>query len=275
MERITTAKVDATDQSNRNGFRALRALLGLAGGYLRTGDIYQPSQVDARPLPGDRAAMVPDATTDGVAAVGFLNPADDSEVAPGEILLYSRDPSTGDKVARFRLYDHADALLANSEGGFELHADGRLSFQGPVAGFDLLADGTITVENANASVEISADGTISVTTPGASLTISPSGAVALNSDATVSITAATTVTVNAQNIALNGAVAVVGSLSVNGVFSQSGGLATVNGVTITTGGAITTSGAVSAGAVSGGGVSLSSHVHSGVTAGMANSGGPI
>lgn len=175
--------------------------------------------------------------------------------------------------AEFRMHDLSDGFVIPggrsqprkfdvSESAAQLRSDDGQAFveinpeshnvkTQTVANIDAIAGGNIAAD-AGGNISANADGNISAQA-GGTMTAQSGGAMSLT----------------APTITLNGAV------QINGPLSQGGGNATTTGNLSITGN-VTASGTITGTTdVVGGGKSLKTHVHSGVTAGGANTGAPV
>lgn len=132
-------RIKTTARRTAGAAKYLQAVVELFTDSLRTVDVYAPPGVDARPLPGDRAACVEAPRTGGRNAVGFQDTVNPGEADEGEVVLYARD-AEGAKVVRVRVYKDGRARIYNENGSMTLGANGDFNINGAV----ISASGEIT-----------------------------------------------------------------------------------------------------------------------------------
>ena len=112
-----------------DGDRVAEVVLDFGGGDRATAPVFSPAGVDSQPLADDYVAV---AETDGsgeVAAVGYVDPANEGTAAPGEFRIYARN-ADGDVVAEVHLQDDGAVVCVNASGSFELKANGQFDANG-------------------------------------------------------------------------------------------------------------------------------------------------
>lgn len=103
--------------------------IDLGGGQIVQVSQYGVPGLDAKPLTDDLCATVTTPGEAGETAVGFLDPANISDVENGEVRLYSRD-ADGTILASVRCYQDGKIRLENDNGYIELGANGRANLNG-------------------------------------------------------------------------------------------------------------------------------------------------
>lgn len=82
---------------------------------------------DAHPLDGDYVFVESDRRTGGVSAVGYVDPINEPTSKPGEKIIYSRDPDSGETIAWASLFNDGTVLVGNENGTFEITPEGEFS----------------------------------------------------------------------------------------------------------------------------------------------------
>ena len=109
------------------------------GGMNHTLQHFSDPGDDSHPLPNDYVAGLAVRPRGRHAAVGYLDPLNESKAGAGEKRIYARD-AAGAAVVELFLRNDGSARLENSEGYIELEAGGDVV----INGFRIAIDGTAT-----------------------------------------------------------------------------------------------------------------------------------
>ena len=101
------------------------------GGYNQTLPHFSAPGDDSYPLPDDHVAAVDVQSTNGRAAVGYVDLKNEQKAAEGEKRIYARD-GDGNGVVELWLKNDGSATLSNALGAIELLADGSVDINGVV-----------------------------------------------------------------------------------------------------------------------------------------------
>ena len=116
-------------RTTADGDEVAEVVLDFGGDDRATAAVFAPAGVDAPPLPDDYVAALETDGSGEVAAVGFLDPANEGQAVPGEYRVYSRDEN-GAVVASVHLRADGSVVVANGSGSFKLTAGGQFDANG-------------------------------------------------------------------------------------------------------------------------------------------------
>jgi hypothetical protein len=129
-------------RAQRHGAQISDVKTDPGGGPNVTAEHFAPAGDDAHPLPGDYVYGAPSPQRGRYAAVGYVDPANQSKAQPGEKRIYSRSSSGAQKAETW------------------LKADGTVVSENDMGSTTLAPDGSFEAENGNGSVTLGADGSI-------------------------------------------------------------------------------------------------------------------
>lgn len=139
MARI--AKLLSFLRVTRNGAKISDVKFDPGGGLNITGEHFAPAGDDAHPLTTDYLVEVDTQRSGGAGVVGYLDPINEPKATPGDKRIYARNPTTGAVVVDLWLKSDGAAVISNSNGSFELTAEGDFIINGVI----IAADGSVTI----------------------------------------------------------------------------------------------------------------------------------
>jgi len=157
-------------RTQRHGAQISDVKTDPGGGPNVTAEHFAPAGDDAHPLPGDYVYGAPSPQRGRYAAVGYVDPANQSKAQPGEKRTYARD-SNGQQVSEIWQQNDGTVLTQNDEGSTTLAPDGSFQAENDNGSVTLGADGSILGQNAAGSFELQAGGNFVVN----GVTITPAG----------------------------------------------------------------------------------------------------
>lgn len=131
-------------RTERNGAKVSDVKANPGGGALLTSDHFQPSGVDAHPLPGDYTLLGEVQGTGRYSATGYVDPKNQQTSQPGEWRAYSRD-AAGEQVAQICTKNDGTVLTSNDNGSHTLRPDGSQRMQNAGGYIELRADGVVDI----------------------------------------------------------------------------------------------------------------------------------
>lgn len=166
-------------RAQRNGAQISDVKTDPGGGPNVTAEHFAPAGDDAHPLPGDYVYGAPSPQRGRYAAVGYVDPANQSKAQPGEKRIYSRD-SGGAQKAETWLKADGTVVSENDMGSTTLAPDGSFEAENGNGSMTLAADGSILGQNAAGSFELQAGGNfvvngVTITTTGQIITPTSGG----------------------------------------------------------------------------------------------------
>jgi len=131
-------------RTERNGAKVSDVKANPGGGALLTSDHFQPSGVDAHPLPGDYTILGEVQGTGRYSAVGYVDPKNQQTSQPGEWRAYSRD-AAGEQVAQVWVMNDGAVLTENANGSHMLFPSGAQTMQNANGYIKLLGNGVVDI----------------------------------------------------------------------------------------------------------------------------------
>lgn len=146
----------------RNSVKVGDAKLDPGGGPNVTAEHFAPPGDDSHPLPGDYVYAGTTPQQGRRSALGYIDPVNDAQAAPGEKRIYARDAGTGAVVCEIWLKNDGTALIANDNGSVTLSPDGSILGQNGAGQFELEVGGDFVVNGATIDTagNITTDATI-------------------------------------------------------------------------------------------------------------------
>ncbi len=191
----------------------------------------------------------------------FQSSGEDCPPLPGDTLFHEETQRQGGRSVTGVIDTNPDN---KSAAGGEVRRYARDSSGGIVATFHLKNDGTVVLFNDIGTTTIAPDGTITNANANGTTTIAPDGTITnANAGGSTELSTGGVFTVDANMI-------VTGFTQSATYAGAGGGAASMTADIDMNGNNITDAGEVEAG-----GINLTSHVHSGVTSGPSNTGGPV
>lgn len=161
-------------RAQRNGAQISDVKTDPGGGPNVTAEHFAPAGDDAHPLPGDYVYGSPSPQRGRYAAVGYVDPANQSKAQPGEKRVYARN-GDGQQVGEVWLKADGTVVSENDTGSTTLAPDGSFEAENGNGSMTLAADGSILGQNAAGSFELQAGGNfvvngVTITTAGQIIT---------------------------------------------------------------------------------------------------------
>jgi len=214
---------------------------------------------DSFPLETDYVAAVDVRQTGRSVAVGYVDPNSDQKAAKGEKRIYARD-SNGTSIVEVHLKADGEANINNANGSVVLFADGRIVLTSPGGSVAVEVDGSVVSSNSAGDVTLRADGGVELDSPLALVEAKADGEIKGS---------------NAGGLFTLDASGNFSSSNASGSFAlKSNGDFEVNGVIISAAGTLTIPAGqkVDSPFITVDGKELKDHTHSGVDAGIQNTG---
>lgn len=146
-------------RAERNGAQISDVKTDPGGGPNVTLEHFAPAGDDTHPLPGDYVYGAPSPQRGRYAAVGYVDPANQSKAQPGEKRTYARN-ADGEQVGEVWLKADGTIVSENDEGTVTLAPDGSHDAQNAEGRTTLAADGSFEAQNGSGSVTLAANGSI-------------------------------------------------------------------------------------------------------------------
>lgn len=160
------AKVLSFVRQLRRGANVTDVKVNPGGGANLVAEHFSTPGDDSHPLPNDYAVLVPVQQTGRVAAVGYIDPANEQAAAAGERRLYSRD-SDGNIVATIWIKNDGEVLVENDAASLTMAADGSVTADNGSGAMELQAGGDVIINGVTIAVDGSIDTPTGIITPSA------------------------------------------------------------------------------------------------------------